>query len=98
MNYDQWKLSNPIDDGVGYDMVSRCCGAEIVDSEKSDCCDAKMDCDRMLCFKCKDHCDTYQVCSDCGDEAEEIEDYEYEELQKESWAEMKADGERDERG
>ena len=27
MNYDDWKLSNPIDDGHGYNMVSNCCGA-----------------------------------------------------------------------
>ena len=26
MNYDDWKLSNPIDDGYGYNMVSNCCG------------------------------------------------------------------------
>jgi hypothetical protein len=33
MNYDNWKLSNPIDDGFGYNMVSSCCGAEIVEGE-----------------------------------------------------------------
>ena len=70
MNYDNWKLSNPIDDGYGSDMVSDCCGA-------------KMDEDRGLCYECKDHC-------------EPMEDYEYEELQKESHAEMMADGKRDE--
>jgi len=70
MNYDEWKLSNPIDDGYGSDMVSDCCGA-------------KMDEDRGLCYECKDHC-------------EPMEDYEYEELQKESHAEMMADGKRDE--
>ena len=32
MTYDQWKLSNPIDDGYGYDMVSNCCGREYIDS------------------------------------------------------------------
>tara|TARA_R100001510_G_scaffold52248_1_gene52784 strand:+ start:253 stop:468 length:216 start_codon:yes stop_codon:yes gene_type:complete len=71
MNYDQWKLSNPVDDGYGYDMVSNCCGA-------------RMDEDQYLCYKCKDHC-------------EPIEDYEYKELQRESYLEMKADAERDER-
>ena len=44
MNYDNWKLSNPIDDGYGYDMVSNCCGA-------------KMDEDTGICFQCKDHCE-----------------------------------------
>ena len=29
MNYDQWKLSNPVDDGYGYDMVSNCCGKRV---------------------------------------------------------------------
>ena len=39
MNYDNWKLSNPIDDGYGYDMVSNCCGAKLDESEQrcSDC-------------------------------------------------------------
>ena len=44
MNYDQWKLSNPIDDGYGYSVVSDCCGAQ-------------MDEDQGLCYECKDHCE-----------------------------------------
>tara|TARA_R110002012_G_scaffold6551_6_gene31223 strand:+ start:3426 stop:3641 length:216 start_codon:yes stop_codon:yes gene_type:complete len=44
MNYDQWKLSNPIDDGYGYSVVSDCCGA-------------RMDEDQGLCYECKDHCE-----------------------------------------
>ena len=32
-NYDKWKLSNPTDDGYGYDMVSNCCGAKVDESE-----------------------------------------------------------------
>jgi hypothetical protein len=70
MNYDDWKLSNPIDDGYGYDMLSNCCGAKMWD-----------DCD--ICPECKEHCEV-------------IEDYEYEAAAKEAYAEMKADGERDE--
>lgn len=70
MNYDNWKLSNPIDDGYGYEMVSNCCGA-------------RMDEDQGLCYDCKEHC-------------EPMEDYEYEAIRKEAWAEMMADGERDE--
>jgi|9_EtaG_2_1085328.scaffolds.fasta_scaffold00083_32 hypothetical protein len=96
-SYDNWKLSNPIDDGVGYNMVSRCCGVEMEDSDRSDCCDARMCTDRMMCYECKDHCGTFEVCSECGCDADTIEDYEYEALQKESWDEMRADGERDER-
>ena len=40
MNYDDWKLSNPIDDGTGSDMVSNCCGADIVEGDRSNCCGA----------------------------------------------------------
>ena len=71
MNYDEWKLSNPYDDGYGYDMVSNCCGA-------------RMDEDQDLCYECKEHC-------------EPMEDYEYEAIQLENYKEMMADGERDER-
>ena len=71
MNYDQWKLSNPIDDGYGYDMLSNCCGAKMWD-------------DSDICPECKEHC-------------ESIEDYEYEAARREAYAEMMADGERDER-
>ena len=44
MNYDDWKLSNPIDDGYGYSVVSDCCGA-------------RMDEDQGLCYECKEHCE-----------------------------------------
>ena len=53
MNYDQWKLSNPIDDGYGYSVVSDCCGA-------------RMDEDQGLCYQCKDHCEPME---DYEDEA-----------------------------
>ena len=69
MNYDDWKLSNPIDDGHGYDMLSNCCGAKMYD-----------DCD--ICPECKEHC-------------ESIEDYEYEAARREAYSEMKADEKRD---
>jgi hypothetical protein len=71
MNYDDWKLSNPYDDGYGYDMVSNCCGARVHD-------------DTDICSECKEHC-------------KPLEDYEYEAARKEAYAEMMADGERDER-
>jgi hypothetical protein len=70
MNYDDWKLSNPIDDGCGYNMISNCCGANI---------DEEID----VCLNCNEHC-------------EAIEDYEYEAARKEAYKEMQADGERDE--
>jgi len=34
MSYDNWKLSNPIDDGYGYNMVSNCCGAVMEEMEQ----------------------------------------------------------------
>ena len=43
-NYDNWKLSNPYDDGFGYDMVSDCCGAIMCD-------------ETCICFECKEHCE-----------------------------------------
>ena len=70
MNYDQWKLSNPIDDGCGYNIISDCCGAMVYD-------------DTDICSDCKEHC-------------EPMEDYEYEALKREAWEEMMADGRRDE--
>ena len=43
MNYDNWKLSNPTDDGYGYNMVSNCCGASLDNTEER-------------CLDCKDGC------------------------------------------
>tara|TARA_R100000084_G_scaffold38499_1_gene15442 strand:- start:139 stop:357 length:219 start_codon:yes stop_codon:yes gene_type:complete len=68
MTYDEWKLSNPVDDGYGYDMISNCCGAKMYD-----------DCD--ICPECKEHCDT-------------IEDYEYEAIRQENYLEERADAKR----
>ena len=68
MNYDNWKLSNPYDDGYGYDMLSNCCGAKMYD-----------DCD--ICPECKEHC-------------EPIEDYEYAQNAKDSYLEDRMDEER----
>jgi hypothetical protein len=97
MNYDTWKLSNPIDDGFYTEMVSSCCGAEIVDGDRSDCCDATFIAETDICSDCKEHADIIEMmCSECGEECDEIEDYEYEELQKESYQEMMRDGVKDE--
>ena len=70
MNYDDWKLSNPTDDGYGYNMVSNCCGASV--------------------------CEETDICSDCNEHCEPIEDYEYEERQRENHLEMMRDGYKDE--
>ena len=68
MTYDQWKLSNPVDDGYGYDMVSNCCGARLDESEER--------------------------CEECGEGCTAVEDYEYEERMRESFAEDRMDEER----
>lgn len=68
MNYDQWKLASP-----DYtEMVSRCCGAEYVDS-----IDNENDIETMedyVCCECQDYCDI-------------IEEYEYQEIQRENYLE-----------
>lgn len=88
-SYDNWKLSNPIDDGHGYNMVSRCCGVELVESEYSECCGYKYVGETDICSnpECLEHCGEYMVCGECGDECEEIEDYEYEAIQRENYLE-----------
>lgn len=68
MNYDDWKLSNPIDDGCSYEMVSNCCGAQIWE-------------DTDICGQCKEHC-------------ESIEDYEYRQIELENHLERKAEAKR----
>jgi predicted amidophosphoribosyltransferase len=84
MNYDNWKLSNPIDDGFGYNMVSSCCGAEIIEGDISNCCGAKFIAETDICSECKEHADVSEmVCSEC----DEIEDYEYEAIQRENYLE-----------
>ena len=98
MNYDDWKLSNPIDDGHGTSVVSNCCGAEIVEGDRSNCCGAKFWGETDICNDCREHADTCEMmCDECGDECDEIEEYEYEEQQRENAQEMDRDGEKDER-
>lgn len=97
MSYDNWKLSNPIDDGFYTGMVSRCCGAEIGTTNISNCCSAKVYDDTDVCKQCKEHADLDdQCCLECGDSCETIEDYEYIALEKESREEMMRDGDKDE--
>ena len=51
MSYDNWKLSNPIDDGYVYQMVSLCCGDEIeeIENEHGDL--------KNVCIACGNYCD-----------------------------------------
>ncbi|QDP54073.1 MAG: hypothetical protein GOVbin1629_9 [Prokaryotic dsDNA virus sp.] len=51
MNYDNWKLSNPIDDG-GCSMVSSCCG-----SEYEEIYSEMFDEDKLLCSECNEYCE-----------------------------------------
>jgi len=59
MNYDQWKLSNPVDDGYGYDMVSNCCGKRVDNSE-------------CICTYCGEGCEAIE---DYEYEAIQLENY-----------------------
>jgi len=92
MNLDEYKLGNPIDDGAGSTMVSNCCGSEIGEGDVSTCCGASMWGETDICGDCKEHADREEMCcQDCGDICDEIEDYEYEEKQRESAREMSRD-------
>ena len=79
MTYDQWKLSNPIDDGYGYDMVSNCCGREYIDSIDNE--NDIETIDDYVCCECQDYCDI-------------IEEYEYHEIQRENYLEERNDAKR----
>ena len=65
INYDNWKLSNPIDDG-GYSMVSSCCGDEIEEIEDENCEE------RIVCIACGDYC---EIIEDYEYEAIQRENY-----------------------
>jgi len=99
MSYDNWKLSNPIDDGYVYQMVSLCCGAEILDPysncERTNCCYAPFIPETDICYDCKEHADIVgMICSKCGEECNEIEDYEYKQMRRDEYLENKADAKR----
>ena len=81
MTYDQWKLSNPVDDGYGYDMVSNCCGAKFW---------AETD----ICSACKEHAEEYMICTECGEDEEcytLITLHEYQERRREDAQEFNRD-------
>ena len=70
MNYDNWKLMSPDDEGCS--MVSACCGAEYVESiDKENEIDTD---EEYVCNECQDYCNI-------------IEDYEYNEIQRENYLE-----------
>jgi len=102
MNYDNWKLSNPIDDGHGTSMVSSCCGDEIM-YEVPTCTECGSfeigekwagDEGWTICDNCRaieQGYDYLDICSKCECECNEIEDYEYEQIQKENYEESMRD-------
>jgi hypothetical protein len=97
MNLDEYKLGNPIDNGNGVSMVSDCCGVDICEGDVSTCCGASFWGETDICGDCKEHADREEMCCEgCGDICDEIEDYEYEEQQRENAQEMDRDGEKDE--
>jgi len=63
MNYDSWKLSNPIDDGHYYGLVSSCCGSEYIDEDEDGV---------LWCDECKCECDSIE---DYEYEAQQRENY-----------------------
>ena len=66
MSYDNWKLSNPQDDGWASDEVTSCCGVDQEGSGLSDCCDAKFWSETDICSACKEHAEEYMICTECG--------------------------------
>lgn len=46
MSYDNWKLSNPIDDGFYTEMVSECCGTHYAEED-----------DIYTCSECDNDCE-----------------------------------------
>jgi hypothetical protein len=96
MNLDEYKLSNPIDDG-GSTLVSNCCGADFSDDTLSYCCGAEIS-DTGLCYRCKDHAEPSDdpICDECEDVCEEVDQNEYDERMRESREEMERDGKKDE--
>tara|TARA_Y100001938_G_C8055526_1_gene414183 strand:- start:773 stop:1087 length:315 start_codon:yes stop_codon:yes gene_type:complete len=102
MNYDNWKLSNPIDDGQGYGMVSSCCGSSY-EEEVPTCAECGSD---NIGEKCAgdegwtvcDDCGAIEqgyeyvdICNECGEECEIIEEHEYKALAEENYREMMRD-------
>jgi hypothetical protein len=100
MNYDNYKLSNPIDDNCNNVLVTSCCGVEEENSETSNCCGSRFWVNTDICGECKEHADDYMVCTECGDDEDSytmLEQYEYDQNMKDQHDEMISDGNKDER-
>tara|TARA_R110000796_G_C14524448_1_gene431217 strand:+ start:367 stop:675 length:309 start_codon:yes stop_codon:yes gene_type:complete len=99
MNYDDWKLSNPIDDGRS-GMVSSCCGGGYEEEvptcaecgsfdigEKSVGDEGFTICDD--CGQIEGGYDYIDLCNDCDSPCTIIESYDYEQNQKDDYDEMR---------
>ncbi len=96
-SYDNYKLNNPHDAGYYSDYVTSCCGAEQVGSGASNCCDSKFLGETDICSECKEHASEWLKCSECEEDDScytMIEQYEYDEKQREHYADMKMDEDR----
>ena len=94
MNYDNWKLSNPQDDGCTSDEVTSCCGVEQEATGASNCCDVKFWAETDICSDCKEHADEYMICSKCEEDDSQytmISEYEYNERRREDAQEHNRD-------
>tara|TARA_A100001391_G_scaffold194003_1_gene169899 strand:+ start:1903 stop:2190 length:288 start_codon:yes stop_codon:yes gene_type:complete len=94
MSYDNWKLSNPQDDGWASDEVTSCCGVDQEGSGLSNCCDAKFYLETDICSACKEHAEEYMICTECGYSDQcytMIELHEYQERRREDAQEYNKD-------
>lgn len=76
MSYDNWKLSNPQDEGWYSDLVTSCCGAE-EEIKENLCDDSKI----FYCSECGETNGFYNM----------VELYEYEEIQRDNANEFNRD-------
>ena len=94
MTYDNYKLSNPQDDGWTSDEVTSCCGVEQELSGVSNCCGARFWGHTDICGECKEHADEYMICTECEEDDsqyEMISEYEYNERRREDAQEHNKD-------
>lgn len=68
-NYDKWKLASPPEND---NECPECEGLGHFE-DTSNCCDAPMDSDIMICSKCKEHAD-FQECGECNGTGEILKD------------------------
>lgn len=96
MSYDNWKLSNPIDDAGDNILVSSCCGSEY-DEDVMTCGDcgsfemktlSKGDEFWCVCSECNSVENEYYtdyVCHECNEECNVVPLYEYNENERDRY-------------